>query len=126
MDTNLQPLFSALTEISRASLSSRLLAISKSEGGLWSLTLKSVMTASINDESMSHVLVDLMMSEESDYNEQKLQTLQCLLGVETSIYNLKVIVENYSKMLGEIDASNVTGKGSVIIDSSSPNNYLTS
>ncbi|CAB3985051.1 E3 ubiquitin- ligase listerin [Paramuricea clavata] len=110
MDTNLQPLFNALTEISRASLSSRLLAISKSEGGLWSFTLKSVMTASINDESMSHFLVDLMMSEERDYNEQKLQTLQCLLGVETSIYNLKVIVENYSKMLGEIDASNVTGQ----------------
>ena len=110
MDTNLQPLFSALTKTSRASLLRRLLAISKSQGGLWSLSLKFVMTAGMKDES--HVLVDLMC-EESDYSEQKLQTFQCLLGAETSIYNLKIIVEKYSKILSEIDASDVTGKDGV-------------
>ena len=122
MDTNLQPLFSALTKMSRASLLRRLLAISKSQGGLWSLSLKSVMTAGMKDES--HVLVDLMC-EESDYSEQKLQTFQCLLGAETSIYNLKIIVEKYSKILTQIDASDVTGKGWITLYSSSPCSYLT-
>lgn len=110
MDLNLQPLLNGLTEMSKASLLQSLLAMSKSEGGLWSLTLKSLMTAGTGDEYMSHVLVDLMMSDELDHNEQKLQTLQCLIGAETSIYNLKIMVENYSKMLGNIDGSHVKGK----------------
>ena len=94
----------------KASLLGRLLAMSKSKGGLWSLTLKSLMSASSGDECMSHVVVDLMMSEELGHNEEKLQTLQCLIGAETSIYNLKVTVENYSKMLEDYHGSNVKGK----------------
>lgn len=84
--------------------------MSESKGGLWSLTLKSVITSTIKDEFISNVLVDLVTCDESEYTEQRLQTLQCLLGAETSIYNLKVIVENYSKMLRETKASDVTGK----------------
>ena len=111
LETNLRPLFNAFSEVPRAALLRRVLALSQSQGGLWSLTLKSAMSDSMGDECMSHVLVDLIMCEESDYNEQKLQTLQCLIGAETSIYNLKIVVENYSKMLGDTDANNITGKG---------------
>lgn len=108
MDINLQLLLNGLTETSKAFLLQRLLAMSKFEAGLWSLTLKSVMIASTRDES--HVLVDLMMSDDLGHSEQSLQTLQCLIGAESSIYNLKVTVENYSKMLCGIDTSNVKGR----------------
>ena len=108
MDINLQLLLNGLTESSKAFLLQHLLAMSKFEAGLGSLALKSVMNASSGDES--HVLVDLMMSDDLGHSEQSLQTLQCLIGAESSIYNLKVTVENYSKMLGGIDTSNVKGK----------------
>ena len=107
MDTNLQPLLNTLNEMSEAPLVRRLLQKSKSEGGLWSLTLKSVMAAGMKDEAMQYVLVDVMVCENDDYSEQKLQTLQCLLEVESSIYNLTVIVEKYSHMLETIN----NGKG---------------
>ena len=110
LNTNLRLLFNALNEISTASLLKRLLELSKTEGGLWSLTLKSVMTDSIKNEFISHVLADFILCEECDYSEQKLQTLQCLIGAESSIYNLKIVVEKYSKMLSDIDAINVTGR----------------
>ena len=108
MDINLQLLLNGLTESSKAFLLQHLLAMSKFEAGLWSLALKSVMNASTGDES--HVLVDLMMSDDLGHSEQSLQTFQCLIGAESSIYNLKVTVENYSKMLGGIDTSNVEGR----------------
>ena len=72
--------------------------------------MKSVLTDALKDEDISCVEVDLVSCERSEYTEQKLHTLQSLLAVETTIYNLKIIVENYSKMLRETDASDVTGE----------------
>lgn len=66
------------------------------------------MAGCTKDESL--VIEDFMLSNENDYSEERLHTLQCLLSVETSIYSLKVIVEKYSKILRDIDFTNVTGK----------------
>lgn len=113
METNLQPLLDMLTNTSSAALLRRLFAMSKSEGGVWSLTLKTVVAASVKKEELLDVLSDLLMCEKSDLSEQQLQTMECLLEEDTSIYNLKLTVECYSKMLREIESGDMTGKGLV-------------
>ncbi|XP_028412212.1 E3 ubiquitin-protein ligase listerin-like [Dendronephthya gigantea] len=109
METNLQPLLDTLTNASSAAILRRLHAMSKSEGGVWSLTLKASISASLKKKKLSDILSDLLVCEKGDHSEQQLQTMQCLLQEDTSIYNLKLTVECYSKMLREIDSSDMTG-----------------
>ncbi|XP_046848611.1 E3 ubiquitin-protein ligase listerin-like isoform X2 [Xenia sp. Carnegie-2017] len=111
IESNLEPFLSKRNLKTSTCLINRLLKLSISSGGLWSLTLKAPVDVYDEDISITHpILIEIMEGEEESYDEGRLQTLQCLLQAETCIYNLKFVVEHYIKILSRTDGSNLQGQ----------------
>ena len=109
-EANLAPLFGWLARTDIQPLLLVLFNKSQAQGGVWTLTLNTVILAVRNLDQESIPLDTFITSCPSDCNQPNLQTLQALLTSDDSIYDLKVMVERHDKKWKETGESNSIGE----------------
>lgn len=110
LQTNLNPFLEWMAETNIELMLGALLDLSQLQGGLWSLTLKSVIVGCQTDQTTNAQLDTLITTCQTEHRQCAMHTLQVLLASDTSIYNLKVIVESYNKKWKSTEASDSLGK----------------